>query len=37
VADAEAALDGYRQIARDANAVRTLEVLIRGRRERPGR
>ena len=33
--DAEAALDGYRQIARDANAVRELEVLIRERKQRP--
>ncbi len=34
--EAEAALDRYRQIARDANAVRELEVLIRERRKRPG-
>ena len=34
--EAEAALDGYRQIARDANAVRELEGLIRERRKRPG-
>ena len=33
--DAEAALNGYRQIARDANAVRELEVLIRKRNQRP--
>ena len=33
--DAEAALDGYRQIARDANAVRELEVLIQERKQRP--
>ena len=34
VEDAEAALDGYRQIAGDANAVRELEVLIRERSQR---
>ncbi len=33
--DAVAALDGYRQIARDANAVRELEVLIQERKQRP--
>ena len=33
--DAEAALNRYRQIAKDANAVRELEVLIRERKQRP--